>query len=186
MTLVDRGSARRGLYLARALAVGEVPQFETVTRQAEAISDDDLRHNAVVVLNDVAVPAALARRLERSSNRAAGCWWPPAQRASWPADVDVLPGTIGNPVDRTRGRRPRGSPRSSSAIRCSSRSARRAAAISRPCRVYGYRSVTAAPDAQVLAKFDGIAPAVLERRVGSGRVCPVGVDARQRRGPTCR
>jgi hypothetical protein len=37
-------------------------------------------------------------------------------------------------------------------------------------QVYGYRSVTAAPDAQVLAKFDGIAPAVLERRIGSGRV----------------
>jgi hypothetical protein len=36
--------------------------------------------------------------------------------------------------------------------------------------VYGYRSITAAPDAQVLARFDGSAPAVLARRVGSGRV----------------
>lgn len=37
-------------------------------------------------------------------------------------------------------------------------------------RFYGYRAVTAKPEVQVLARFDGGAPALLERRVGSGRV----------------
>ena len=36
--------------------------------------------------------------------------------------------------------------------------------------IYQYRKVTPAKDAQVLAKFDGTAPAVLDRRVGTGRV----------------
>jgi hypothetical protein len=36
--------------------------------------------------------------------------------------------------------------------------------------VYGYRSLTSAKDAQVLARFDAGTPAVLERRVGRGRV----------------
>jgi len=36
--------------------------------------------------------------------------------------------------------------------------------------IYQYRKITPAKDAQVLAKFDGTAPAVLDRRVGSGRV----------------
>ncbi len=36
--------------------------------------------------------------------------------------------------------------------------------------VYQYRKITPAAGAQVLAKFDGTAPAVLERRVGNGRV----------------
>ena len=37
-------------------------------------------------------------------------------------------------------------------------------------RFYSYRSVTPAKDAQVLARFDDGAPAVLERAVGRGRV----------------
>ena len=37
-------------------------------------------------------------------------------------------------------------------------------------RVYGYRQVAAVADAQVLARFDGGAPAVLEKRLGAGRV----------------
>ena len=37
-------------------------------------------------------------------------------------------------------------------------------------RFYGYRAVDAGPGAQVLARFDDGAPALLERRVGTGRV----------------
>jgi hypothetical protein len=37
-------------------------------------------------------------------------------------------------------------------------------------RVYLYRNVSASKDAQVLARFDGGTPAMLERRVGAGRV----------------
>ncbi len=37
-------------------------------------------------------------------------------------------------------------------------------------RFYGYRSVTPAKDAQILARFDDGAPAVIEKTVGRGRV----------------
>jgi hypothetical protein len=39
-----------------------------------------------------------------------------------------------------------------------------------PARIYGYRNVTASKDAQVLARFDGGTPAIVERRAGSGRM----------------
>jgi len=37
-------------------------------------------------------------------------------------------------------------------------------------RIYGYRSVEPVPSAQVLARFDAGAPALVERRTGTGRV----------------
>ena len=37
-------------------------------------------------------------------------------------------------------------------------------------RIFGYRAVAPVPSAQVLARFDGGAPALLERRTGTGRV----------------
>jgi uncharacterized membrane protein len=167
--VVDRGSAEAGLYLSRALAVGESPRFEMVTRQADAISEADLRQNAVIVLNDVAVQPSLARRLKAYVEQGGGLFVATGQRASWPAEVDLLPGTIGNPVDRTRGDAARVSaPEYSHPIFEPFRAPRSGNFSTIP--VYGYRNVTAAPDAQVLAKFDGIAPAVLERRIGSGRV----------------
>ena len=59
--VVDRGTGGGGLYLSRALAVGDAPRFEVVTRQPETISDDDLRRSAAIVLNDVVVGPAPAR-----------------------------------------------------------------------------------------------------------------------------
>jgi hypothetical protein len=169
VTVIDRGSAAAGLFLSRALSVGEAPRFETVTRQADAVSEADLRQSAVVVLNDVAVAAPLARRLKGYVEQGGGLFVAAGQRASWPGDVDLLPGSIGNAVDRTRGDAARVSaPDYSHPIFEPFRAPRSGNFSSVP--VYGYRSVTAVPDAQVMAKFDGIAPAVMERRVGSGRV----------------
>jgi len=90
-------------------------------------------------------------------------------RASWPQDVDVLPATFGSTVDRTGG----------PAARLASveyghaifepfrgpRSGNFAAAL-----VYEYRNLNPGANAQVLARFDAGAPALLERRVGKGRV----------------
>jgi hypothetical protein len=90
-------------------------------------------------------------------------------RATWPADVDLLPGSIGNPVDRTRGDAARvGTLEYAHPVFEPFRAPRSGNFATIP--VYGYRSISAVPGAQVLAKFDGTAPAVLERRVGAGRV----------------
>lgn len=167
--VVDRGSAAAGLYLARALAVGESPRFETTTKQADAVSDDDLRRSRVVVLNDVAVQTGLARRLLRFVEQGGGLFVAAGARASWPADVDLLPGAIGNPVDRTRGDAARvGALEYAHPVFEPFRAPRSGNFATIP--VYGYRAITPAADTQVLARFDGTAPAVVERRLGAGRV----------------
>jgi Mg-chelatase subunit ChlD len=168
LTLVERGGPG-SLFLSRALTIGESPKFETTTRPADAVSEDDLRRSAVVVLNDVAVPAALARRLARFVEQGGGLLVITGARASWPQDVDVLPGSIGNPVDRTRGTAARIGALEFGHPVLEPFRAPRSGNFS-TSRVYGYRNVTKVAAAQVLAAFDSGAPAVLERRVGTGRV----------------
>jgi hypothetical protein len=167
LTIVDRGSA--DLYLTRALSIGDSPRFEAVSRQAETTSDEDLRRSAVVVLNDVAVSVSLARRLARFVEQGGGLFVVAGPRATWPQDVDLLPATIGNPVDRTRGDAGRiGALEYGHPVFEPFRAPRSGDFSSVP--VYGYRNLTAAKDAQVLARFDAGAPAVAERRAGNGRV----------------
>jgi hypothetical protein len=169
VVVVDRGNSAGNLYLMRALSIGDQPRFEAITRQPETLSDEDLRKTAVVLLNDVPVPTPLARRLAKFVEQGGGLFVAAGPRAAWPSDVDVLPASIGNPIDRSRGEvahigaieyghpvfEPFRAPRSGDFS---------------PSRIYGYRAVTAAKDAQVLARFDAGSPAVVERRVGGGRV----------------
>ena len=167
LTIVDRGNA--DLYLSRALSIGEAPRFEAVSRQADALSDDDLRRSAVVVLNDVDVSGSLARRLAKYVEQGGGLFVATGPRATWPQDVDLLPAAIGNPVDRTRGDAGRiGSLEYGHPVFAPFRAPRSGDFSSVP--VYGYRTLTPAKNAQVLARFDAGAPAVAERRVGNGRV----------------
>ena len=169
ITVVDRGNAASGLYLARVLAIGESPKFETVSRQVDALSDEDLRRSAVVVLNDVEVSTPLARRLARYVEQGGGMFVATGPRARWPQEVDTLPATIGQPVDRTRGDAARvGALEYGHPVFEPFRAPRSGDFSSIP--VYGYRSLTAAMGAQVLARFDAGTPAVIERRVGRGRV----------------
>jgi hypothetical protein len=169
VTVVDRGTGGTGLYLARALAVGEAPKFEMVTKQSEALSDEDLRRSAVIVLNDVVVQPSQARRLQRFVEQGGGLFVAAGQRANWPADVDILPGKIEGEVDRTRGDAARVGALEYAHPVFEPFRAPRSGNFSR-VPVYQYRKITPATGAQVLAKFDGTAPAVLERRIGNGRV----------------
>jgi hypothetical protein len=157
------------LYLARALAIGEAPRFETVTRAPEALSDEDLRKSAAVLLNDVPVTPPLARRLARYVEQGGGLFVAAGPRASWPQDVDVLPASLGVMNDRTRGDAARvGGIEYGHPVFEPFRAPRSGDFAS--ARVYAYRNVSAVKDAQVLARFDAGAPAVLERTVGAGRV----------------
>jgi uncharacterized membrane protein len=169
LALVDRGGAG-ALYLNQALAIGETPKFATTTRASEALSDEDLRNNAVVLLNDAVVSTSLARRLQKFVEQGGGLIVAAGPRAAWPSDVDILPGAIGNPVDRTRsGDESRlGALEFGHPIFEAFRSPR-SGDFTMP-RVFGYRAVKPADGAQILARFDGGAPALLERRVGRGRV----------------
>jgi hypothetical protein len=167
--LVDRGGSNTGLYLTQALAIGESPKFDYVTRQPENLSDEDLGKSSLVVLNDAPVSAPLARRLLKFVDGGGGLLVAAGARATWPREVDLLPATIGNPVDRTRGEAARVGGIEFGHPVFETFRAPRSGDFS-VVRVYSYRNLGPATGSQVLARFDAGAPAVIERRVGAGRV----------------
>jgi hypothetical protein len=61
-----------GLYVVRALGVGETPKFALVSRSVEDITADDLQPGAIVVLNDAQVSSGTADRLGRFVERGGG------------------------------------------------------------------------------------------------------------------
>jgi hypothetical protein len=162
------GTTSAGLYLMRALAIGEAPHFEVDVRTPDTLSDTDLGRASVVLLNDVTVPAALGRRLARYVSGGGGLFVAAGPRATWPSDVDALPAVLTGPVDRSRDAARIGALEFGHPVFEVFRAPRSGDFSS--ARVYGYRNATPAADAQVLARFDAGAPAVLERRVGMGRV----------------
>ena len=166
--VVDRGGSSAALYLTRALAIGDSPRFDTTVRRPGALSDDDLRRAAVVVLNDVPVSPALGRRLARFVDAGGGLLVALGGRATWPQAVDVLPALAEAPIDRTREAARLGAIEYGHEVFEPFRAPRSGdfAAV----HIYGYRAVAPGAGAQVLARFDGGAPALLERRVGTGRV----------------
>jgi hypothetical protein len=169
LTLVDRGSAASKLYLNQALSIGDAPRFEVTSREPDAVSDDDLRKSAVVLLNDVEVGSGLAKRLARYVDQGGGLFVATGSRATWPQDVDLLPATIGPPVDRTRGDVGRiGALEYGHPIFEVFRAPRSGDFSS--VNVYGYRNLTAAKGSQVLARYDAGSPAVIERKAGAGHV----------------
>jgi hypothetical protein len=163
------GAGDEGLYLTRALAVGDSPRFEVAARTADSISNEDLSRASVVVLNDVAVGSSTADRLARFVRNGGGLFVIAGQRAAWSGPADVLPGTPGDAVDRSSGAPARlgaieyGHP--ALEVFRAPRTGDFAAA-----QFYGYRAVAAGPGSQVLARYDDGAPALLERKTGSGRV----------------
>jgi hypothetical protein len=166
VAVIDRSGS--GPHLSRALLVAQAPRFEAVTRQPDSLTDDDLRRSDVVLLNDVAVQPPLARRLARFVEQGGGLLVAAGSRATWPSDVDLLPGTIDNPVDKTRTEARVGAIEYAHPVFEPLRAARSGNFSS--VAVYGYRRITPAASAQIVARFDGSSPALLERRVGTGRV----------------
>jgi hypothetical protein len=172
VVLVDRpGGARdASLYLSRALELGESPAFETVLRTPETLTSDDIQRASVVILNDVAIPSQAANRIATFVNGGGGLLIVLGERAAWPGNpADLLPAVPGAPVDRTRGAAARlGGLEYGHEIFEPFRAPRSGDFSS--AHIYGYRAVTALPEARVLARFDDGAPALLERRAGAGRV----------------
>ena len=156
------------LYLTRALALGESPRFVATSTQADIITADELGRTSVVILNDAPVAQSTAERLHRFVERGGGLFVALGSRGSWPPESETLPGAIEETVDRSSGIVARlgaleyGHPvfEIFRAPRTGDFSA---------ARFYGYRSVKPSAGAQVLARFDDGKPALLERKVGTGR-----------------
>jgi hypothetical protein len=168
--VVDSGN-RPGaaLYLMRALSIGDNPKFEILNRQPATVSDEDLRRASVVLLNDVDVNAGLGRRLQRFVQDGGGLFVAAGPRATWPQDADILPASLSQPIDKSRGESARVGALEYGHPVFEMFRAPRSGDFS-TARFYAYRSVAAAPNTQVLARFDAGTPALVERKVGSGHV----------------
>jgi hypothetical protein len=172
VTVVNGARAARdqALFLSRALAIGDAPRFEVSTRSLDDLTADVLSRTRLVILNDASPGDALVGRLKAFVEGGGGLLVVLGPQASWPSSAqDFLPALPAGSVDRSRGTagalgglayghqvfEPFRAPRSGDFS---------------AARFYGYRSVTSATDAEVLARFDDGAPALLARAVGRGRV----------------
>ncbi|HVL66009.1 MAG TPA: BatA domain-containing protein [Vicinamibacterales bacterium] len=170
--IVERpgGSRAASLYLAQALALSETPPFEVVRKTMDTVAPGEIDAAAVIVLNDVPVSQAAAERLGAFVRQGGGLFVAFGERGAWPAAVgDVMPVTAGATADRTRGSAGRLGALEYAHPVFEGFRAPRSGDFS-AARFYNYRAVTVAPDAQILARYDDGAPALVERRVGQGRV----------------
>ncbi len=143
-----------------------------------------------MILNDAPVTPLAAERLGGFVARGGGLLVAAGEHAAWPAPgaaaaaADVLPGVFGSVVDRAQGSAARlGALEYGHTIFEPFRAARTGDFSS--ARFYRYRAVVPAEDAQILARFDDGAPALLERRVGNGRVL-LWTSSLDLRGTICR
>lgn len=169
--VAERPGAQRNssLYLMRALAVSETPKIEVTSRQADSLAAEDLARANVVMLNDAPIAQNTGDRLKAFVEGGGGVFVALGERGSWPASADILPGVPGPPVDRTRGPAARlGALEYGHPLFEVFRGPRTGDFAS--ARFYGYRSVTPAANIKTLARFDDGQAALMERRLGTGRV----------------
>jgi len=168
------GAAPRSLYLERALEIGDQPSFRVTTKRLGSVTASDFAGRSLVLLNDSDLPGGdLGRRLVEYVQNGGGLLVALGDRAA-PRDrppyaSELLPATADAPIDRTadRGGTLGYIDRSHPIFEVFS--APRSGDFSTP-RFFRYRSITPAPGDQQLARFDDGHIALLERKVGRGRV----------------
>jgi hypothetical protein len=167
---VSQGPADATLYLSRALAIGEAPRFDATLQSPEALAGDAMNRARVILLNDVPIGDSVAAKLVTFVEGGGGLLMALGQRASWPASRAAwLPAAIGQPVDRTRGTAARLSGMDYGHAIFEPFRAPRSGDFS-TARFYSYRSLAAAKDASVIARFDTGEPALVERAASRGRI----------------
>jgi uncharacterized membrane protein len=171
VVLAQRNGARDvNLYVARALGLGDAPRFVVTAKDADSISPDDLQNADVVILNDVTVTSAAADRFARFVQRGGGLLLVAGQRGTWPQDqAAALPTLPADAIDRSKGPAARLVALEYGHTIFEPFRAPRSGDFS-TARFYGYRASTTARDGTVLARFDDGAPALVEKRMGAGRV----------------
>jgi hypothetical protein len=160
------------LYLTKALSIGTTPAFQVEVVPAARLTPTGLDKRGVVVLNDTPFPpgAAGGGALKRYVEQGGGLLVVLGERSTWPAsEAQLLPGTLGPPVDRPDGRGGALGYLDYSHPILEVFKAPRSGVFS-GARIFRYRGLTASPGSRVLARFDDGAVAAVEQRVGLGRV----------------
>lgn len=171
--LIVEGSAAdadASLYLSGALGISDDGRFAVVVRRANGVRPVDLDGRDAVFVNDVLIDGASAERLRAFVTAGGGLLLALGQDGGWPASAaDMLPGSVGPIQDRVQGRGGRlgyldyahpvfevfAGPRSGDFT---------------GARFYRARSFAPSPEAAVLARFDDGSAALVELRIGRGKV----------------
>ncbi|MGE5244129.1 MAG: BatA domain-containing protein [Betaproteobacteria bacterium] len=170
--IVDDGRSRSSLYLLQALAIGTTPAFHAEDVPVTQVTAGALAGRQLVVLNDVPFPAfgstgALTHFVEQGG----GLLVVLGEGSTWrQSEAALLPGQLGPAVDPPSGHTstPLGALDYSHPV-FELFKAPRSGDFS-GVHVYRYRALTAGADDRVLARYDDGGAAVVERRIGKGRV----------------
>lgn len=176
LLLAPGAAGDESLYLERALAITRSPALAIATRRAAVAPAGDLAKARVVVVSDLGglSPAAIAP-LERFVRDGGGLVVIAGSRGPGPT-APWLPAKAGRVVDRTSERGGRlGQMDADHAVFEPFKEALSSDFGS--VRVFRYRDLAADSAAQVLASFDDGRPALLERRLGSGRIFELAISA---------
>jgi len=167
--IADGGAPRSSLYLERALSISERPRYRVEVKRADAVRPADLSSRAVVLWNDATFPPGeTGRRLRSFVEEGGGLVLIAGPRANWTAAADLVPGPIGQVVDRDHPGGALGYIDYGHAVFEVFR-APRSGDLAAP-RFFRYRPVQADSTALVRARFDDGAAALIEKPMGSGRI----------------
>ena len=171
LLIVDNGTPDASLYLQKALSIGTAPTFQVDVMPAARVSSGSFDKRAVVILNDTLFPPAAAGGvLRRYVERGGGLLVVTGDHTTWPTqEADLLPGRLGNAVDRTDGL-----PGSLGFLDYSHQvfelfKAPRSGDFS-AAHVFRYRSIDVTEGDRVLARYDDGGVAAAERKMGAGRI----------------
>lgn len=162
----------RGVFLTRALEIGDAPGFDLVARRSDRVTASDLQGRRVVILADAGVPGGLGgaglEAFVRSGGGLINVLGERTSERSWPANARaLLPGNISAPADRLGQRGAvlgvvdQGHPALS--VFSGARNGDLSAA-----RFFRYRAIDTTEG--VLARFDDGSAALTEHTLGKGRV----------------
>jgi Mg-chelatase subunit ChlD len=171
--LVEREGGRGdgGLYLQRALAVGDQPPFRVDVTRASEISAKQLAEHQLVIMDDAPPTGAAARLLEGFVRGGGGLLVATGEASAsgaWRPARALLAADVGRIVDRDAGGARLATLERAHPVFLPF-SVPRSGDLSAP-RTLRYRELEPTPDAAVIARFDDGAPALVERQVGLGRV----------------
>jgi aerotolerance regulator-like protein/VWA domain-containing protein len=168
----DGTSAANDLFLQTALSISKTPPFKVDLVPVSRVTPANFERRSVVVLRDVTTLSSQTdASVKRFVEQGGGLFVVLAENSPWSGgDTPLLPGTLGAPVERLAS----GSSGTLGFLDYSHpvfddfKDPRNGTFTG--IRFYQYRTLNPAATDRVLARFDDGAAALVERRVGSGRV----------------